>query len=361
MCQRCQNWRRLVASVRAVEVLGQLEARAAAPARSPCPCSRRSRSRSGPRSRRSPAAVSSPEWAAGSLKTGSTMRRASSSATTVFFTKPAGDQQQRRAGQHDARVARRAELRDAARWRGRSGRPRGGGRSPGGSPRRRATRPGSRAGSTSTTYEIAWNVKNEIPIGRTICISGSGDPSPTPSSASSMEFAKNPRYLNDAEQAEVEGDRAAAARACAIVSDGVRAITCPRRWSRRSSPRAAAPSAGRPSRRRSRRRQDERPPEPRMRHEQPGQDEHDQEEGRELDRGEGHLRESFRGDAGGPAAVLGAAPGLSEGAAEGRSARSRPAREPPSDRRPAARGRAARLSSSSSVCPAARPATKRSR
>ena len=38
-------------------------------------------------------------------------------------------------------------------------------------------------------------MKNEIPIGSTICTSGSGDPSPTELSAPSTSETKKPRYL----------------------------------------------------------------------------------------------------------------------------------------------------------------------
>ncbi len=45
---------------------------------------------------------------------------------------------------------------------------------------------------TSTTYEIAWKVKNETPTGSAIVSSGSGMPTPVPRSASSTPVTKNP-------------------------------------------------------------------------------------------------------------------------------------------------------------------------
>ena len=78
---------------------------------------------------------------------------------------------------------------------------------------------------TSTTYEIAWKVKNEIPIGSTTWSRGSGEPRPTPSSASFIESTKNSRYLKTASSPR-SNTTAPTRAALRRFSDGERAITC---------------------------------------------------------------------------------------------------------------------------------------
>src|SRR5215211_1916661 len=76
-----------------------------------------------------------------------------------------------------------------------------------------------------TTYEIAWNVKNEIPIGSTIWTSGSGEPRPTSSKASSNCETKKPKYLKT--HRSPTSKHTAAISACLRVrGDGVREMTC---------------------------------------------------------------------------------------------------------------------------------------
>ena len=78
---------------------------------------------------------------------------------------------------------------------------------------------------TSTTYEIAWKVKKEMPIGSTICTSGSGDPSPIPSSASSVCVTKKLRYLKTHRRPRSKTIAPISAR-LRVTADGLRAITC---------------------------------------------------------------------------------------------------------------------------------------
>ncbi len=77
---------------------------------------------------------------------------------------------------------------------------------------------------TSTTYEIAWKVKNEIPIGSTIWTSGSGEPSPSESRKPSTSETKKPRYLKVHNKPRSNTMARISARLRAIC-DGDRAIT----------------------------------------------------------------------------------------------------------------------------------------
>ena len=78
---------------------------------------------------------------------------------------------------------------------------------------------------TSTTYEIAWKVKNEIPIGSTIWTSGIDEPRPIESSALSVSETKKLRYLKTASRPRSNATAAISAR-LRVTADGVRAITC---------------------------------------------------------------------------------------------------------------------------------------
>ena len=77
---------------------------------------------------------------------------------------------------------------------------------------------------TSTTYEIAWKVKNEIPIGSTTWTSGSVEPSPIESSALSVSETKKLRYLKTASRPRSNATAAISAR-LRTTFDGLRAIT----------------------------------------------------------------------------------------------------------------------------------------
>ena len=68
-------------------------------------------------------------------------------------------------------------------------------------------------------------MKKEIPIGSTICTSGSGEPSPIESSAPSSSETKKPRYLKTASRPRSKATAAISAR-LRVAADGLRAITC---------------------------------------------------------------------------------------------------------------------------------------
>jgi hypothetical protein len=68
-------------------------------------------------------------------------------------------------------------------------------------------------------------VKNEIPIGSTICTSGSGEPRPIESSALSSSETKKPRYLKTASRPRSNATATISAR-LRVACDGLRAITC---------------------------------------------------------------------------------------------------------------------------------------
>ena len=71
---------------------------------------------------------------------------------------------------------------------------------------------------------MAWKVKNEMPIGRTICTIGSGEPSPTESSTAFVSSTKKPRYLKvqSSPRSNTIAATSARLRAC---FDGARAMT----------------------------------------------------------------------------------------------------------------------------------------
>ena len=68
-------------------------------------------------------------------------------------------------------------------------------------------------------------MKKEIPIGSTICTSGSGEPSPIESSALSISETKKPRYLKTASRERSNVTAAISAR-LRVAGEGLRAITC---------------------------------------------------------------------------------------------------------------------------------------
>ena len=189
---------------------------------------------------------------------------------------------------------------------------------------------------TSTTYEIAWKVKKRDADRQHDLKQRQRRAQPDPVQRVVRRAHEEPQVLERCQQPEVEARSRPTARAGAPSPTVTWRSPAPANVLTSVDPdEQQHPARVDPPVEEVRHGEDERAPQPRMRHEQPRQHEHDHEERGELDRGEGHLRESFPGDPGGPAACPSRA--LSARRVEGRSARSRPARELPSGPRPAAR------------------------